>query len=72
MEIKCGHIYQPTFLKETTIHGGLYLPISINYSGTSFDSVPNGIARLIGHNSIPIAGFVQLSALVRVLECTFM
>ena len=71
MEIKCGNIYQLTFLKEITTHRGLYFPISINYSGTSFDPFPNGIARLIEPNSIPLARCVQLGALVGVLQCTF-
>ena len=65
MEIKCAHIYQLTSLREITTQGGLCFPSSINYSGTSIDSFRNGVGS-------PIAGFVQLSALVGVLECTFM
>ena len=44
---------------------------NINYSGNSFDSFSNGVVALIGQDSIPTAGFVQLVAFIGVLECTF-
>ena len=72
LEIKHGRICQLAFLGQITTRGGLYLPGNIDYSGDSFDSFPNGVAALIGPDSIPTAGFVQLVAFIGVLECTFM
>merc|ERR1711935_556354 len=72
VEIKHGRICQLAFLGQITTRGGLHLPGNIDYSGDSFDSFPNGVAALIGPDSIPTAGFVQLVAFIGVLECTFM
>ena len=52
--------------------GGLHLPGNINYSGDSFDYFPNGVADLIGPDSIPTAGLVQIIACVGWIKCAFM
>merc|ERR1711966_332718 len=72
VEIKHGRIAQLAFLGQITTRAGLHLPGNIDYSGDSFDSFPNGVAALIGPDSIPTAGLVQLIAFIGVLECTFM
>merc|ERR1712032_760193 len=72
VEIKHGRICMLAFLGQITTRAGIFLPGNIDYSGDSFDSFPNGIAALVGPDSIPTAGLVQLIALVGVLECTFM
>ena len=60
------------FLGQIVTRGGLHFGGNIDYSGDSFDSFPNGIAALIGPNSIPTAGLVQIITLVGLLECGFM
>ena len=60
------------FLGQITTRAGVHLPGSIDYSGDSFDSYPNGIAALFGPNSIPTAGLVQLIAFIGVLEIAVM
>jgi hypothetical protein len=60
------------FLGQITTRGGVHLPGPIDYSGDSFDSFPNGIAALVGPNSIPTAGLVQLIAFIGILECAVM
>jgi hypothetical protein len=72
VEIKHGRICQLAFLGQIVTRGGVHLPGSINYAGDSFDSFPNGIAAIVGPNSIPTAGLVQIIAFIGVLECTFM
>merc|ERR1712238_365221 len=52
--------------------GGLHLGGNINLSGNSFDSHPNGVAALIGPDSIPTAGLVQIVLLCGWLEIAFM
>ena len=68
VEIKHVHIFQLAFLGQITTRDGLHLPGNIEYSGNSFDSFPNDVAALIGPDSIPTAGFVQLVAFIVVLE----
>ena len=63
------------FLGQIVTRAGIHLPGSINYavdSFDSFDSIPNGITVLIGPNSIPTAGLVELIAFVGLLECSVM
>jgi hypothetical protein len=60
------------FLGQITTRGGFHLPGAINYAGDSFDSYPNGVAALIGPNSIPTAGLVQLIAFIGILEIAVM
>ena len=60
------------FLGQIVTRAGIHLPGAIDYSGDSFDSYPNGIAALIGPNSIPTAGLVQLIAFIGILEIAVM
>jgi hypothetical protein len=72
VELKHGRICQLAFLGQITTRAGIHLPGSIDYSGDSFASYPNGIAALFGPDSIPTAGLVQLIAFVGFLECAVM
>ena len=72
VEIKHGRICQLGFLGQVVTRAGIHLPGAIDYSGDSFDSYPNGVAALIGPNSIPTAGLVQIIAFIGVLECAVM
>mmetsp|Transcript_1742 Transcript_1742/g.1058 ORF Transcript_1742/g.1058 Transcript_1742/m.1058 type:complete len:205 (-) Transcript_1742:239-853(-) len=72
VEIKHGRISQLAFLGQVVTRAGIHLPGSINYAGDSFDSYPNGVAALIGPDSIPTAGLVQLVAFIGLLEIGFM
>ena len=72
VELKHGRISMLAFLGQIVTRAGIHLPGSINYAGDSFDSFPNGIAALVGPNSIPTAGLVQIIALVGLLECSVM
>merc|ERR1712003_273018 len=72
VELKHGRISMLAFLGQITTRAGIHLPGSIDTAGDSFDSFPNGVAALIGPDSIPTAGLVQIIALCGLLECTFM
>jgi hypothetical protein len=72
VEIKHGRICMLAFLGQITTRAGIFLPGNIDLKGDSFDSFPNGIAALVGPDSIPTAGLVQLIALVGFLEIGFM
>jgi hypothetical protein len=72
VEIKHGRICMLAFLGQITTRAGIHLPGNIDYSGHSFDSYPNGVAALVGPDSIPTAGLVQMVATIGVLECAFM
>jgi len=72
VEIKHGRISMLAFLGQITTRNGVHLPGDIDYSGDSFASYPNGIAALIGPNSIPTAGLVQLIAFIGILEIAVM
>merc|ERR1712021_94100 len=60
VEIKHGRISMLAFLGQIVTRGGLHLGGNIDYSGDSFDSFPNGIAALVGPDSIPTSGLIQL------------
>ena len=72
VELKHGRICMLAFLGQITTRAGLHLPGNIDYAGHSFDSYPNGVAALVGPDSIPTAGLVQMISAVGVLECAFM
>merc|ERR1711935_1017054 len=72
VEIKHGRICQLAFLGQITTRAGIHLGGNIDYSGDSFDSFPNGVAALIGPDSIPTAGLVQLISFVGLLEIAVM
>jgi len=65
VELKHGRISQLAFLGQIVTRYGIKLPGDIDYSGTSFDSIPNGWAAI---NAIPQAGLLQIVAFVGALE----
>jgi len=65
VEIKHGRIAQLAFLGRTVTQAGIRLPGDIDYSGTSFESIPAGFGAL---SAIPQAGLIQLVAFVGFLE----
>jgi hypothetical protein len=72
VEIKHGRISQLAFLGQVVTRAGIHLPGDIDYSGDAFASYPNGVAALIGPDSIPTAGLVQLVSFIGLLEIGFM
>ena len=69
VELKHGRICQLAFLGNIITRAGVYLPGDIDYSGTSFDSIPNGWAAV---GAIPQAGLLQIIAFVGFLELAVM
>ena len=65
VELKHGRICQLAFLGQIVTRYGIHLPGDIDYSGTSFDSIPNGWAAI---NAIPGAGLTQIILFVGALE----
>ena len=65
VELKHGRISQLAFLGNIITRAGVHLPGDIDYSGTSFDSIPDGWAAV---GAIPQAGLLQIVAFVGVLE----
>merc|ERR1719437_202536 len=72
VEIKHGRISMLAFLGQIVTRAGIHLPGAIDSAGDKFASFPNGVAALIGPDSIPTAGLVQIIALIGLLECGFM
>ena len=72
VEIKHGRISQLAFLGQVITRAGIHLPGDIDYSGEAFASYPNGVAALIGPDSIPTAGLVQIIAFIGILEIAVM
>jgi len=68
VEIKHGRICMLAFLGQITTRYGVHLPGSIDQSGDSFDSFPNGWAAIAGPDAIPQAGLIQIVAFVAALE----
>jgi hypothetical protein len=64
-EVKHGRIAQLAFLGNIITRAGIKLPGDIDYSGTSFSSIPNGWAAI---KAIPGAGLTQLILFVGFLE----
>jgi hypothetical protein len=69
VEIKHGRIAQLAFLGNIITRAGLRLPGDIDFSGTSFDSVPNGWAAV---QAIPDKGLLQMLFFVGWLELLVM
>eukprot|EP00591_Stephanopyxis_turris_P007349 CAMPEP_0195507218 /NCGR_PEP_ID=MMETSP0794_2-20130614/701_1 /TAXON_ID=515487 /ORGANISM="Stephanopyxis turris, Strain CCMP 815" /LENGTH=200 /DNA_ID=CAMNT_0040633827 /DNA_START=34 /DNA_END=636 /DNA_ORIENTATION=+ len=65
VEIKHGRICQLAFLGNIITRAGVHLPGDIDYSGTSFDSIPDGWAAV---GAMPEAGLLQIIAFVGLLE----
>merc|ERR1711981_1345150 len=68
VELKHGRICMLAFLGNIITRAGIYLPGSIDLSGTSFSSIGNGWGAISGPNAIPSAGLFQIIAFVGVLE----
>ena len=69
VELKHGRISMLAVLGHIFTTGGLRLPGDIDYHGTSFESIPTGIAAL---SKIPGAGLAQIFAFVGFLELAVM
>ena len=65
VELKHGRICQLAFLGNIITRAGVHLPGNIDYSGTSFDSIPDGYAAI---GAISGAGIAQLVLFVGFLE----
>jgi hypothetical protein len=64
-EIKHGRVSMLAFLGFITNYAGVRLPGDIDFSGTSFESIPSGAAAL---SAVPKGGLVQIIAFVYILE----
>eukprot|EP00980_Cylindrotheca_fusiformis_P028425 scaffold22599_cov139-Cylindrotheca_fusiformis.AAC.16 len=69
VEIKHGRISMLAILGHLFTTGGLRLPGDIDYHGTSFESIPTGIAAL---SKVPAAGLAQIVAFIGFLELSVM
>eukprot|EP00543_Licmophora_paradoxa_P009048 CAMPEP_0202446462 /NCGR_PEP_ID=MMETSP1360-20130828/4929_1 /ASSEMBLY_ACC=CAM_ASM_000848 /TAXON_ID=515479 /ORGANISM="Licmophora paradoxa, Strain CCMP2313" /LENGTH=197 /DNA_ID=CAMNT_0049062933 /DNA_START=84 /DNA_END=677 /DNA_ORIENTATION=- len=69
VEIKHGRISMLAVVGYLTAEAGIRLPGDIDYSGTSFESVPNGFGAL---TTISGAGIAQIVAFVGFLELAVM
>lgn len=69
VEIKHGRIAQLAFLGNVITRAGFRLPGDIDFSGTSFDSIPNGWAAV---DAIPQKGLLQMLLFVGWLELLVM
>ena len=69
VELKHGRIAQLAFLGQIVTRYGIHLSGDIDYSGTSFDSIPNGWAAI---DAIPDAGLAQIVGFVGLLEVAVM
>jgi hypothetical protein len=72
VEIKHGRICMLAFLGQIVTRSGTHFSGNIDYAGHSFASYPNGVAALIGKESIPIIGLVQIIAFIGLIEINFM
>jgi len=64
-EIKHGRVSMLAFLGFITNYAGIRLPGDIDFSGTSFESIPSGFSAL---GAVPKGGLVQILAFVYLLE----
>ena len=69
VELKHGRISMLAVVGYLTQEAGVRLPGDIDFSGTSFASIPNGFAAF---KAIPAGGLVQLLFFVGVLESSIM
>jgi len=69
VELKHGRVCMLAFLGEVVTRAGIHLPGNIDYSGTKFDSIPNGWAAI---GALPKEGVLQLLAFVGFLELFIM
>ena len=69
VEIKHGRISMLAVVGYLVAESGTRLPGDIDFSGTSFESIPNGFGAL---NAIPAAGLAQIIAFIGFLELAVM
>jgi hypothetical protein len=69
VEIKHGRISMLAVAGYLVQEAGIRLPGDIDYSGTSFESIPNGFAAL---SAIPSAGLAQIVLFIGFLELAVM
>ena len=69
VELKHGRISMLAFLGQITTRYGVHLGGDIDYSGDSFDSIPEGWAAI---DAIPSEGLAQIVAFVGFLELAVM
>jgi len=69
VEIKHGRISMLAVLGHIFTTAGLRLPGDIDYHGTSFDSIPSGLAAL---SKIPPNGIAQIVGFIGILELAVM
>ena len=69
VEVKHGRISMLAVLGHIVTTGGVRLPGSIDLEGTSFESIPTGLAAL---SKIPAAGIAQIVLFVGFLELAVM
>jgi hypothetical protein len=69
VELKHGRISMLAVVGYLTTEAGIRLPGDIDYSGTSFDSIPGGFGAV---SAISGAGIAQIVAFVGVLELAVM
>jgi len=69
VEIKHGRICMLAVVGYLVTEAGIRLPGDIDYSGTSFESIPGGFAAL---SAIPSAGLAQIVAFIGFLEIAVM
>jgi len=65
VELKHGRVCMLAILGHVVTTGGVRLPGDIDYHGTSFESIPTGLAAL---EKVPPAGLLQMFLFVGVLE----
>lgn len=69
VEIKHGRISMLAVLGHVVTTAGVRLPGNIDFAGTSFESIPTGIAAL---SKVPSAGLLQIFLFVGFLELSVM
>jgi hypothetical protein len=68
VEIKHGRVCMLAVLGQIVTRAGVHLPGSIDLSGSSFDSFPNGWAAINGPDAISLSGLLQIIFFVGTLE----
>jgi Chlorophyll A-B binding protein len=69
VELKHGRISMLAVLGHIVTSSGTRLPGDIDYSGTSFESIPSGLGAL---TSIPVTGLAQIFLFIGLLELSVM
>jgi hypothetical protein len=69
VELKHGRVSMLAVLGHIVTTGGVRLPGDIDYHGTSFESIPSGIAAL---SKVPAAGLLQMFLFTGLLELAVM